>query len=123
MSPCPTDTHDDRYSISALQYGMLLQSLNCPDEGAYVQQKILTLREEVEVSTFEGALLELSRRHPVLRTTFDLDSPGWPVQAVQPHARIELDKHDWRDLPAGVQQERMRAFLKVDRRKPFDFIR
>src|SRR5215472_7434734 len=107
---------EDRYPLSALQYAMLLHSIVAPADGIYVQQKVLTLREALDVPSFEGALLDLVARHSVLRTSFDLDAPDGPAQIVQREAHVGLVRDDWRN-GAG----RLHAYLAADRRKPFDF--
>ncbi len=86
------------FPLTALQHGMLLYSLSAPDDGAYVQQKIVTLRHAVDADVLQQALDDLVARQPVLRTTFVLDDPSAPRQRVHPYpygrARLTLD--DWR---------------------------
>ncbi|MDW6057216.1 condensation domain-containing protein [Streptomyces sp. FXJ1.4098] len=105
--------------LTALQHGMLLHSLSAPDDGVYVQQKIVALRHAVDATVLQRALDDLVARHPVLRTTFVLDDPAAPRQVVHPHGRAPLIRDDWRGDadPDG----RLRRFLREDARRPFAF--
>ena len=115
------DDWEDCYAVSALQLGMLLHSTVSPGEGVYIQQKILALDEKLDLSSFEQALLDLVDRHPVLRTTFCLESPGRAIQIVHRHPKLRVEINDWSELAAEVQQKKLRRFLDEDKRKPFDF--
>ena len=67
-------------------------------------------------------MLELARRHDVLRTAFP-QSDGHPQQVVAPTIDVPLAELDLRALP---DPERERAWLRVvrdDGRKPFDLAR
>lgn len=111
----------DRYPLSALQHATLLHSLITPEEGVYLQQKLLTLREDLNLPAFEAALRALVERHPVLRTSFHLDLPSQPLQVVHHRVQVSLEKHDWRGLSPIAQRARLREYLDADKRKPFDF--
>ncbi len=115
------DEREDQYPLSAMQYATLLHSIVAPEDGVYLQQKVLTLHESLDVPAFEQALLDVVGRHPVLRTAFLLDSPGRTTQVVRRVGRVTLDKVDWRTLAPDVQQDHLRSFLTADKRKPFDF--
>ncbi|MEV0637364.1 amino acid adenylation domain-containing protein [Streptomyces sp. NPDC050619] len=105
--------------LTALQHGMLLHSLSAPDDGVYVQQKIVTLRHAVDAAVLRQALDQLVARHPVLRTTFVLDDPSAPRQVVHPHGRARLSVDDWRG--EADSDGRVRRFLREDARRPFAF--
>ncbi|GAA2327192.1 amino acid adenylation domain-containing protein [Streptomyces cuspidosporus] len=105
--------------LTALQHGMLLYSLSAPDDGVYVQQKIVTLRHTVDATVLQRALDDLVARHPVLRTTFALDDPSAPRQVVHPHGRATLFHDDWRG--DADPEGRLRRFLREDARRPFAF--
>ncbi|WP_051865925.1 non-ribosomal peptide synthetase [Streptomyces griseus] len=107
------------FPLTALQHGMLLHSLSAPDDGVYVQQKIVTLRHAVDAAVLRQALDDLVARHPVLRTTFVLDDPSAPRQVIHPHGRARLTLDDWRgDADSGG---RLRRLLREDARRPFAF--
>ncbi len=115
------DDNEERYPATSLQLAMLLHSIVPPDEGVYVQQKILTLRESLELPSFEQALFDLASRHTVLRTAFELEAAGHATQVVDRHPKLRLVKSDWRPLPAKAQQAKLRAYLSEDKRRSFDF--
>ena len=115
------DDNQERYPATPLQLGMLLHSIVAPGEGVYVQQKILTLRERLDLPSFEQALLDLASRHTVLRSAFELEAAGRATQVVDRHPKVRLVKSDWRPLPAKVQQAKLRTYLNEDKRRSFDF--
>jgi amino acid adenylation domain-containing protein len=110
----------DRYPLTHMQQAMLLADERDGRTGLYVQQFVLSLREPLRVPAFRAAWQHLADRHPVLRTSFLLNAHPEPLQRV--HARVEVpwSEHDWRHLPPRVQEERMRSFLREDRRAGFD---
>ena len=113
----------DRYPALPTQQGMILNSLRCCADGVDVLQITLDWAEPVRAEPFEAAWQEVVRRNPVLRTGFELDSRHGLVQVVQPAAVLDIR---WLDLPpappAGVDAE-FEAFLRADRRVPFDTAR
>ena len=115
------DNNQERYPATPLQLGMLLHSIVSPGEGVYVQQKILTLRERLDLPSFEQALFDLASRHTVLRSAFELEAAGRATQVVDRHPKLRLVKSDWRPLPAKVQQAKLRTYLNEDKRHSFDF--
>ncbi|MEV1064378.1 amino acid adenylation domain-containing protein [Streptomyces sp. NPDC050263] len=121
MTANRTDRADQPYEspLTALQHGMLLHSLSAPDDGVYVQQKIVTLRHAVDTAVLRRALDDLVARHPVLRTTFALDDPTAPRRTVHPHGRARVALDDWRG--DADPDDRLRRFLREDARRPFAF--
>ena len=69
-----------------------LQKLE-PEQSAYNVPFAIRVKGRLRVSVLERSLGELIRRHEILRTTFDEDESGKPVQVVaseQGFARIAL---------------------------------
>ncbi|WP_214318590.1 non-ribosomal peptide synthetase [Nonomuraea sediminis] len=76
----------DAYPLSALQAGMLYHSEL--DGVTFQDHTTLTLRGTFDEAALVRALEELSARHEVLRTSFDLTGFSEPVQLV--HDRVEI---------------------------------
>ncbi len=95
------------YPQSYNQRAMWFTNLLDPSSAAYNVSFSARVRSTVDVSSLERALLELMRRHPVLRTTYQLDGEE-PVQVIgaQPAKILEIiDASAWgeQDLHEQVQ--------------------
>ncbi|MFI6920963.1 amino acid adenylation domain-containing protein [Nonomuraea spiralis] len=82
----------DAYPLSALQAGMLYHSEL--DGVTFHDHTTLTLRGTFDEAALVRALEELSARHEVLRTSFDLTGFSEPVQLVHDRAEIPLTVSD-----------------------------
>ena len=60
----------NKYPLSPMQEGMLYQNLRAPRSGVDVQQQVDSLREELDVASFQQACQTLVARHEILRTSF-----------------------------------------------------
>lgn len=107
------------YPLAAVQTGMLLDGLRALRKGAYIQQLVGTLREELNIPLFREAWQRLVERHEVLRTSFDLEGHDRPTQRVHPRIECELEVSDWRDLDVRRGEERLTEYLRDDRRRGF----
>ncbi|MFD7834998.1 amino acid adenylation domain-containing protein [Streptomyces sp. NPDC059761] len=109
--------------VTAVQHAMLVTSLSAPEEGSYLQQKLLDFDEVLCAGTLRDALAALTDRHPMLRTSFDMSSPSHPVQRTGPAGdfRPTLQEHDWRWCDRKEADRRLAALLREDRRRGFDF--
>ncbi|MGD9855339.1 MAG: amino acid adenylation domain-containing protein, partial [Planctomycetaceae bacterium] len=112
---------EDAYPLSPMQQGMLFHSLSEPSTGVYVQQKILSLREALDVEVFIAAWQRIVDRHSILRTSFRLSDPRGQVQSVSPHVVVTCEQQDLRAHSELDRQRRMCEFLTADRRRGFDF--
>ncbi len=112
-----------RYPLTALQKGMVYQSLRSPQSGLYVQQLAVRLREPLDVPKFKGAWARLMERHAVLRTRMDLVDGADLCQEVEPDALPEWTEEDWSSLSPEERETRFTRFLDNDRRRAFDFSR
>ena len=93
-----------------------------PGSPVYNIVDVIPLGGAYHGDALRRALLELARRHDVLRTAFP-QSDGHPQQVVAPTIDVPLAELDLRALP---DPERERAWLRVvrdDGRKPFDLAR
>ena len=106
------------YPLSSMQQGMLLHSLH--EGGAYIQQLVCDLQEDLNESYFFRAWQEVARRHEILRTAFRWEGIPEPIQEVYKAIELPWRNEDWSHLPPEVQQQEFEDFLASDREKGFD---
>ena len=114
---------EDAYPLSALQLGMLFHSEYAPGATAYHNVSTLRLGGEVDPEALWAALGALAARHPVLRTSFDLDGFGRPLQLVHRNVEIPLGVEDLRALPAAEREERAARSYESEKEHRFDWRR
>jgi amino acid adenylation domain-containing protein len=115
------EIRDECLSLTtALQQGMVYQSLRARRSGVYVQQLTVRLHEALDVAKFQRAWLSLVARHEALRTTFHLDGDVGLVQRVHAHTSPAWMVESWEGVSAEEQETRWRALLVADRRRGFD---
>lgn len=110
----------ERYALTALQQGMVYQTLRSPQSGLYVQQLTARLGERLDVALFKGVWSRLVARHAVLRTRMHLADESDLCQEVGPDAAPEWTEEDWSSLAPDEREARFRRFLGEDRRRGFD---
>lgn len=111
---------EDRFPASHLQMGMIFQNQSHAGDGRY--HDIFSYRLQVE--TFDEACLReasrrIVRRHPALRSTFDLhgEEPTQVVWAVAPEV---LQVVDLQGLDPNEQEAIVRAWITTERTHGFD---
>ncbi|PYT28586.1 MAG: non-ribosomal peptide synthetase, partial [Acidobacteria bacterium] len=102
-----------------MQQGMLLHTLLAPEAAEYFKQLSCVLEAELNVSAFKLAWQQAVDRHAVLRTAFVWEGVKDPIQVVHQRTTLLWEQHDWRDLSAPQQQQRLKAFLETDRERGF----
>ena len=112
-----------RYPLTALQKGMVYQSLRSPQSGLYVQQLALRLREPLDAPLFKGVWARVMARHAVLRTRMHLADESDLCQEIETDAWPEWTDEDWSTLAPEEREARFGRFLDEDRRRAFDFSR
>ncbi|MFE0148468.1 amino acid adenylation domain-containing protein [Nonomuraea sp. NPDC059007] len=110
---------EDAYPLAALQAGMLYHSAYEPDAATYHDLTTITLRGRFDAGAFEGALAEVTARHPVLRTSIDVSGFSEPLQLVHRTATLPLEVTDLSGDPGAA--ERLAAWSEAEKRRPFDW--
>ncbi|MFI6901261.1 amino acid adenylation domain-containing protein [Nonomuraea sp. NPDC050394] len=110
---------EDAYPLAALQAGMLYHSAYEPDAATYHDLTTITLRGRFDAGAFEGALAEVTARHPVLRTSIDVSGFSEPLQLVHRTATLPLEVTDLSGDPAAA--DRLAAWSEAEKRRPFDW--
>jgi amino acid adenylation domain-containing protein len=111
---------EDAYPLARLQLGLLFHGEL--DAGAAIYHDIFSyrLRGELSPAALGAALAEVIRRHPVLRTSFDLESFSEPLQLVHAAVAAPLTVIDLRRRGAGVRRRQLAAALAQEKLRGFD---
>ncbi|HKU36562.1 MAG TPA: amino acid adenylation domain-containing protein [Polyangiales bacterium] len=108
--------YEDAFPVTQLQLGMLYHSELSRQSLAYhdVFDFELELRDDFSAPALQDALAMIVRRHPVLRSCFDLGSYERPLQLV---ARDAVAPLELRDLSALGQAEIERSLAEYSARE------
>ncbi|HYO13129.1 MAG TPA: amino acid adenylation domain-containing protein, partial [Thermoanaerobaculia bacterium] len=117
------DNVETIYRLSPVQQGMLFHTLYAPGEGVYFEQFNLRFEQGFDPQAFERAWQELVDRNPVLRTSFAWEGLQEPVQIVHKKAKLPVEVLDWREVPDGERESRLRDLAAAERRRGFDLSR
>lgn len=113
----------DAYPMAAAQAGTLYHSTVDPNTPVYHDLIGYHVRAPYDEDALRTALAAVVRRHPALRTSFDLATYSEPMQLVWAEAELPLDFRDLRELPDAEQQERIDAWLEEEKTRGFDWTR
>ncbi|NJN99764.1 MAG: AMP-binding protein, partial [Anaerolineales bacterium] len=108
------------YPLSPLQQGMLFHHLYGSQFGVDIEQMVMRLPENLNISAFEYAWQRIVERHPVLRTSFEWVGLDQPRQRVFRQVNLRLDQQDWQGLPAQAQEDWLANYLQADRQRGFE---
>ncbi|MFI2230092.1 amino acid adenylation domain-containing protein [Nocardia testacea] len=110
---------DDIWPLTPLQAGLLFHAqLAAGDLDAYVVQLCLELGGSIDADRLRRAVRDLLGRHPNLRTAFDRDSAGEPVQVVHRHVDVPFTRIG---LPGREEEAvELERIMAADRRAGFD---
>lgn len=106
---------EDIYPLSPMQQGMLFHALYDPADGMYMEQKVFTLRGNLDVPALSRAWASVMERHPALRTAFIWQGLEEPLQVVRQKVQLPLHQQDWRGLSPDEQDQKLEAYLHEDR--------
>lgn len=90
-----------------------------PGSSLFNEAVALGLYGALRVDILDRSWQELARRQESLRTSF-LPVDGHPMQVIDPHIHLPMALVDLTPLPRDEQQERVRALLEEEARRPFD---
>lgn len=115
------DGLDDAYPVTALQAAMLLRRSLRPTAGAQYVVRTFRLVAPWDETAVMATARALARRHPVLRTTFDLHRYGAPLQLVHCTAEPSVTVVDLRPGSERGQARAYERFLQRERAAGFDW--
>ncbi len=119
------EAYEDFYPLSFIQQGMVFFTKLRPDEPIYHDQFPFMFKiNRFDSAVFNAVLKSMIQRHPILRTTFDLEHFGEPVQVVHSiHSQVipqviceDLSSHD-----TATQQQKIGEYLAHDIQNKFIF--
>ncbi|MGH3758252.1 amino acid adenylation domain-containing protein [Actinophytocola sp.] len=114
-------TVEDAYPLASLQAGMLYHSAYEPESATYHDIQTITLRGPFDHGALTAALAELTARHAVLRTSFDLAGFSEPVQLVHRSATIPFATTDLTGLRLPDAQAEVGRWRCDERHRPLDW--
>jgi amino acid adenylation domain-containing protein len=110
---------EDAYGLSMLQLGMIYH--NELSSGAYHDLLSLHLHmPQWDLARFRIVLDALARKHPILRTSFDLHSYSEPLQLVHARASIPVIVSDISGLDPEAQKAEVDACVCAEKTRAFD---
>jgi amino acid adenylation domain-containing protein len=112
---------EDAYPMTRMQLGMLYHTERAPGQAVYHNVQAYHVSGRFDEARMRSALATLARRHPILRTSFDLGGFSEPMQLVHRHAEIPLVVDSLAGLDADAREAAMDAWLQAERRRPFDW--
>ncbi len=111
---------EDAYPALMLQRGMFFHNDLKPASAVF--HDILSFRIEFPFlqPKLEQALAQMARRHPSLRTSFDMKNFSEPLQLVHRCVLIPLAVEDLRLLDARRQEEALDAWIAAEKHRPIE---
>jgi iturin family lipopeptide synthetase B len=115
-------TIQDLYSLTPMQEGMLFHSLVDDSSDSYFEQVSYRLQGELDITLVEKSLVQLSKRHDILRTMFIHTDVPRPLQVVLKDRTIGFYYDDIADTFAREDKEKhIQSFKAKDKERSFDF--
>lgn len=100
----------DRYPLTPLQEGILLEHLRDEGDDTYILTTLLELEGAGRVPALTAALEQVIARHAVLRTSFQWEGLSRPVQLV--HRKVTLPRQHWVLADGTDPLEQLRAAMR-----------
>ncbi|MGB8507775.1 MAG: amino acid adenylation domain-containing protein, partial [Pyrinomonadaceae bacterium] len=114
---------EDAYPLARMQAGMLFHSEYDPTSPVYHDIFSLHLHARLDVAAMRATLSEVIRRHPILRTTFDLTGFSEPLQLARREVELPLEVIDLRHLPEAEVEAELAAELEAEKLRGFEWER
>jgi len=111
---------EDAYPLARLQAGMLFHNLYHLNSDLYMDVSMAHLQLPYNADALQAAIRELTARHPILRTSFDLSNYSEPLQLVWPKVPILFSTEDISGMSAEAQERYLRDWLDKENRTQFD---
>jgi microcystin synthetase protein McyA len=115
------DAIEDAYPLTRLETGMLFHSEYSPETAIYHDIFSFVIRAPFDHAALERSVQQLSERHPVLRTAFDLHNFSEPLQLVYRGISVPLAVEDQREQDGDAQQAALAAWTRIERSRSFDW--
>ena len=90
--------------------------------AAYNEGGAVRLSGNLNQEVLEQSFQEITRRHEILRTTFDTVA-GSPIQKINPEAVVPISVVDWQEMPSAQQEEQLPKLAQSEQELAFDLSR
>jgi amino acid adenylation domain-containing protein len=108
------------YPLTPMQQGIYFHHLMDNGAGEFFEQASTALKGQVNIDAMKEALDEMIARNPVLRTVFQHDKSGRPLQIVLKQRAAEFVYHDLSEKTESEKEDIIERFRVSDRTKGFD---
>jgi len=115
----PADA-EDAFPLNLLQEGMIFHRSFAAKSAVYHAIASVRLRAPLDLAVMREVIVQLVRRHPMLRTSFDLTSFSRPLEIVHRDFADPLSYEDLRGLPPRVQDERIAGWVAREKERGFE---
>lgn len=112
---------EDIFPMNDIQRGMVLLSLMNPESAIYHDQFVYFVPVIDRKDDFIQALRLMMKKHPILRTGFDLDNFSDEVQIVYKEVEPNVEFQDLMGLKQEEQEKRIQEFMEKERFQIYDF--
>lgn len=114
------EQYEDFYPISDIQLGMIFYSLKNSGDAVYHEQFVYEIEDDCFVlEALNKSMGLMLKKHPILRTTFDIQHFHEPVQIVHNNMDYIIDYIDITGYSKDDQQRIIASYQEEDKRKPF----
>jgi amino acid adenylation domain-containing protein/non-ribosomal peptide synthase protein (TIGR01720 family) len=114
------DNIEDVFPMSDVARGMIYYTMQNPATGMYHNLNMLRLDiPNFSADTLQRAVQSLARRHPILRTAFNMTGFDEPIMMVYKDVPLDIRHQDISGLDPAARDAALAAFAKEDRRRPF----
>ena len=93
------------------------------DSALYHDLFSFHLEAPLQVEALQQAINRMVARHPVLRTSFDLNRYSEPLQLVHKQIEVRLQVKDLRQLDADEQERQLGEWMESEKRNHIDYAR
>jgi amino acid adenylation domain-containing protein len=114
---------EDAYPLAQLQAGMLFHSELDPESAVYHDISSNHLQGPYDAALLRRAVEQVTRLHPLLRTSFHLTGFSEPLQIVHRKTGVDFEVEDWRSLSPAAQEEALAAWMEAEKARPVGFRR
>jgi amino acid adenylation domain-containing protein/non-ribosomal peptide synthase protein (TIGR01720 family) len=110
----------DAYPATLLQLGMLFHAAQAEGQAPYHNVSATFLRGAFDERRLRAALAHVLERHPTLRTAFDLEAAGGPMQIVLARVPVPLTVERLAHLDPAARQARVERWMEAEKTRYFD---
>ena len=112
---------EDAYPLVQLQLGMLFQSKFNADTKLYHNISSFHLRAVWHLEHLQTSIQLLAKRHPILRTSFNLSEFSKPLQLVHKRVLIPVQVEDLRQLNEREREEAIATWFEAEKSRKIDW--